>query len=100
MNRLDPDLKRLLRWSRRGALPKREPEEAHFGFASRVAASWNPARNGSLLSELKQFAWASCCVALVVITCGLIVLVRQPQAPEPAAGIPPALSFVASNLTP
>jgi hypothetical protein len=100
MNRLNADLKRLLTWSRRGALPERDPEEAPCGFASRIVASWSPAQNGSLLAELRQFAWASTCVALVVIMCGFIVLVRQPQAPEPAAGIPSALSFVASNLTP
>ena len=100
MNRLDPNLKRLMTWSRRAAPAPRESEEAPFGFATRVVASWNPARTGSLLSELKQVAWTSGCVAIVVILCGLIVLAGQAHAPEPATGIPSALSFLASNLTP
>ncbi len=100
MNRLDPSLKLLLTWSRRAAPSPPEPDEAPFGLATRVVASWNSAQPDSLLSELKQVAWASGCVALAVLLCGLVVLVRHAQTPGPATGIPSALSFVARNLSP
>jgi hypothetical protein len=97
MNRLDSHLKRLMIWAGRASRP--QPEQPPLGFSSRVVASWNPALSGSLLFELKRFAWASACVSLAVILGGAVVLATQAHAPEPATSLPSALSFLASNLT-
>lgn len=95
MNKLDPELKRLMAWADRAA--PAQTKEAPFGFASRVVAL-RPAQPSSLLIALRQIAWTSACVSLAVILGGLVVLARQVHAPEPARGIPSALSFLASNL--
>jgi hypothetical protein len=100
MNRLDSDLKRLMTWSRRAPASPPEPEEPPYGFATRVVASWHPAEPGSLLLQLRQIAWTSGCVALGIILCGIILLIGQEHAPEPATGISSALSFAATSLTP
>ena len=97
MNRLHPDLKRLIDWAKRSQ-PLEPPEVAPFGFAGRVVASRNRLRSRTLLSDLQGMALASACLSVVVILCGLIVLARQDHAPEPANSLPSALSFVASNL--
>ena len=96
MNRLDPHLKRLFTWAHRDS--PAQPEAAPFGFPSRVAALRKSAPNGSLLFELKQLAWTSVCVSLAVIVCATVVLFSQGHAPEPATGLPTALSFLVSNL--
>jgi len=96
VNRLDSDLKRLMNWARR-ALP-RQPEEAPLGFAARVVAAWTPARVPTLLLELQQLAWALAWVSAAVMLCGVVVLLSQAHAPEPAAGFSSALRFLASSL--
>jgi hypothetical protein len=95
MNKLDSELKRLMTWA--GRATPAEREEAPLGFANRIVAL-RPAQARSLLIDLKQIAWTSACVSLAVILGGLVVLARQVHAPEPARGIPSALSFLASNL--
>jgi hypothetical protein len=96
MNRLDPELKRLLRWSSRAGAPG--GDEAPFGFAQRVAAANAPKRVVDLMSELQRVAWSSACLAGVVILCGILFLVKQPQAPETASDLTSALQFLASNF--
>ena len=98
MSKLDSELKRLMSWA--GRVSPFEPGAAPFGFASRVVALWKPTQAGSVLLELKQMAWSWGCVAVVVIFCGLVVLSIESGAPEPAGGLPSALGFLASNLTP
>lgn len=96
MNRLHPDLKRLMIWSGRASPP--QPEEAPFGFAGRVVAAWTPAQAPTLFLELQRIAWASACVSAAVMLCGVLVLVSQAHAPEPAAAFSSALRFLASSL--
>jgi len=98
MSQLDPDLKRLLKWAR-AAMPSK-PEEAPFGFCGRVLASPRRPQVPSLLHELQQTAWSLTCVALVMIACGCLVLASQRSVPAPAADLPSALSYLASNLVP
>lgn len=97
MNRLDPDLKRLMNWS--GRALRGQPEEAPFGFASRVAAAWTPAQAPTLLLELQKIAWTSASVSAAVMLCGVLVLASQAHAPEPAAAFSSALRFLANSLT-
>ena len=96
MNELDPDLKRLLKWSRMGAPSM--PEEAPFGFSGRVVAARRPVQTPTLLQELQQTAWGLACASLALIVCGGLVLMNQPSAPAPAAEISAVLNFVANNL--
>jgi hypothetical protein len=98
MNRLNADLKRLLK--RAGQTSQLQSEEAPFGFASRVVAAWNPARTSTPLFELQQIAWLSVGVSTVVILCAIAILLSQPRVPESAAGLTSAIQFLASNFTP
>jgi len=96
MNELDPDLKRLLQWAR-AALPS-EPEQAPFRFSTRVLAANRQSRVPTLLQELQRTAWGLTCLALATIACGCLVLVSQRSGPAPAAELPSAVSYLASNL--
>ena len=96
MNELDPDLKRLLKWV--GAASPPEPGEAPFGFSTRVLAVNRQSRVPTLLDELQRAAWALTCIALATIACGCLVLVHQRSGPSPAAELPSAVSYLASNL--
>ncbi|HYG33774.1 MAG TPA: hypothetical protein VEC99_03260 [Clostridia bacterium] len=98
MSELDPDLKRLLKWSR-AASPSR-PNEAPYGFCARVLASRRQIHVPTMLQELQHGAWAIASVSLVLIVCGGLVLASQRSAPAPAPELPSALSFLANNLTP
>ena len=93
MNRLDPELKRLLKW----ASPVL-PEEAPFGFSGRVLASRKPPQAPTVFEELQSSAWGLSCVALVLILCGTLVFASQRSAPPAAEEVSSALSFLASNL--
>jgi len=97
MNRLHPDLKRLMAWSSRSLPP--EPDEAPLGFAGRVVAAWNSAHTPSLFAQLQRLAWSSAWASAPVILCGAVFLVSQAQVPEPVAGLASALRFLVSNFT-
>ncbi len=96
MNKLDPDLKRLLEWAREASAS--EIEAAPFGFPGRVLASRRLVQTPSLYQELQRAAWILTGASLVLILCGGIVLANQRPDPAPAAELPSALSFLASNL--
>ena len=96
MNRLNPELKRLMSWSSRA--PSAGQDLAPFGFGGRVVARKMPGRGVTFVSELQQIAWSTACVAVVVILCGVVVLASQAQTPAAAADLSSALQFLASNL--
>jgi hypothetical protein len=96
MNELDPDLKRLLGWARADSPSKRE--EAPFGFSTRVLATQRPGRVPTLLEDLQQTAWGLTCVALVTIAVGCLLLVSQRSGLAPAAELPSAVGYLASNM--
>src|SRR6516225_7745634 len=96
MSELDPDLKRLFKWVR--AASPSEPAEAPFGFSTRVLAASRQTRVPTLLEELQQSAWGLACVALATIACGCLVLLSLRAGPAPAADLPSAVSYVASNF--
>jgi len=97
MNRLHPDLKRLMAWSSRSLPP--EPDGAPFGFAGRVVAAWNPDKTPSLFTEFQRVAWSAAWVSVPVILCGVVFLAGQSQVPEPVAGLSSALRHLVSNFT-
>jgi hypothetical protein len=98
MNKLNPELKRLLERARQGSTTA--PEEAPFGFAARVVASRRRVQNTTFFQELQQTAWAITVVSLTIIILWGMVLVTQRTVAAPAPELPSALSFLASNLNP
>ena len=97
MNRLDPDLKRLMKWSR-CAPPL--PEKAPYGFAGRVVA--NSASRQMLpaflvLQRLVRFAaW----ISVAVMLCGGIFFVSQTRQPASVFDFMPAYQFAARSIAP
>ena len=99
MNRLDPALKRLLVWSGRASAPS--TEEIPPGFAGRVLDAPRPSPpDGVLRLGLHTVGWPSVCVSAAVILGGVVLLLSQGRLPEPAAGLPSGLGFLASQLLP
>jgi hypothetical protein len=96
MNKLDPGLKRLLKWAREA--PPSEPEAAPFGFSGRVLASRKAAADSTLFEGLQRMAWGLSCMALGLIVCGALVLISQRSSPSSTEQISSALSFLASTL--
>jgi hypothetical protein len=98
MNRLDPDLKRLLRRSR-PAVHER-PDAAPFGFAGRVVAGWsgkNPESKEPGLHRL--FAAVAGLACLLILGSGLF-LFQQTRTPGLASDFSSAAQFVANTLAP
>lgn len=98
MNRLDPDLKRLMKWSRRA--PESLPSEAPPGFSGRVVARREVAPSASPLSALHKLASIAAWASALVIVCGVLFLVSQARAPKLATDFSSAAQFLASNLVP
>ena len=98
MNKLDPSLNRLLKWSRTATVSAPAPEEAPFGFPGRVVASISPAQPSTLLQELQRSAWGIACASLALLICGAVVLFTQGESAAPDADISSTLNFVANNF--
>jgi hypothetical protein len=96
MNELDPQLKRLIKWSRE-ALPSKS-EETPFGFAGRVLASRRAVQAPTLFQELQRAAWGVSWASLALIICGGLALAIQRSELPPAGEFSSALGFLASNL--
>lgn len=96
MNRLDPSLKRLLKWARSAEAPP--PNEAPFGLPGRVLASIKPAQRVTLFQELQRTGWGIAWGALALLLCGIVVLLSHIASPPPEADISSALNFAANNF--
>lgn len=95
MSQLDPELKRLLKWSREAAP---QPIEAPFGFSGRVVALKKLARGPTLLQDLQGSAWGLALASVVLIVCAGLIWINQSSAPATTAEFSSALSFLASDL--
>lgn len=98
MNKLDPSLKRLLKWSRSAGSSTPASQEAPFGFTNRVLASARHPQRATLLQELQQSAWLIASASLAVLVCAGLLLISQraPAPPEPE--VSSAMNFVANSL--
>ena len=96
MNKLNPHLKRLIKWAHQASPSK--SDAAPFGFAGRVLVSRKAVQAPTLFQELQRAAWGVSWTALALIICGGLVLVIQSSAPPSAGELSSALSYLASNL--
>jgi hypothetical protein len=94
-NKLDPDLKRLLKWARETS-PR--PTELPFGFSTRVLVSRKPQRTPTLLQELQQSAWSLSLASLTLILCCGLIWISQRSAPPLTGEFSSALGFLAGNF--
>jgi hypothetical protein len=98
MNRLDPDLKRLLRLSREEA--STASTDAPFGFAGRVVAGWQEASAEPAVQGLNRlFSTVAWTAAAVVAGCGLFLL-QQAREPRLVSEFSTAAQFLAKTLAP
>jgi hypothetical protein len=96
MNKLDPELKQLLKWA--GEASPSDPEEAPFGFYTRVLASRKLENAPTLLQELQRVAWGLSWASLALMVCAGLVLISQSSSPSATEGFSSALSFLVSNF--
>jgi hypothetical protein len=97
MNRLDPDLKRLMTWSR-SAPPL--PEKAPFGFVGRVVANNASLQGLPPFLVLQKLLGFSAWISAAVILCGGIFLISQIRQPASVFDFMPAYQFVARSIAP
>ena len=97
MNRLDPDLKRLMKWSRY-APPL--PEAAPFGFAGRVVANSGSRKAVPAFLAVQKLVGFSAWISGAVILSGGIFLASQTRQPASAFDFTQAYQFVARSIAP
>ena|SRR2546425_9703907 len=97
MNRLDPDLKRLMRWARQA--PPRA-EQAPFGFASRVVANSGAQPALPAILTLQRWVGLSAWFSAAVILCGGIFFASQIRDSASVFNFAPAYQFVARSIAP
>lgn len=98
MNQLDPELKRLIRWSR--AADPSAPEEAAFGTAGRIASRW-----GATIRQAEPAWWprlqlATAGMSLLCLAAGLLFWSNQAKLSANAYDFSPAYQLVARNIAP
>jgi hypothetical protein len=97
MSALHPELKRLFRWSRH-APPT--PEQAPYGFATRVLARRAEARTRDERPEIHHWLQACAWGSIAVILCGGALLLTEIRRDRSGFNVLPAYQFVARNLAP
>ncbi len=99
MNRLDPDLKRLMIWSRH-APPPASPDDAPLGFSSRVVAGWHLESPIAPILDLQRYVAIAAWASALVILCGVLFFVNQTRAPKLAVDFTSAAQFLARYVAP
>jgi len=98
MNRLNPELKRLLRWAREApALP---PAEMPLGFSQRVATKWDRLVDRDSLGMWQRAILGSVWPATAVILLGLTILIVQRFTSNSFYGLSQAYPVVSLELVP
>jgi hypothetical protein len=98
MNRLTPELQRLITWAK--AAPEAAPPQAPPGFASRVSARWFNAPLPDLLMIWQKAVWASAWAAAAIIGLGLVLLNSQRSGANSPYDVSPAYQVVSTQLVP
>jgi hypothetical protein len=99
MNQLDPELKRLIRWSRQAEAPLETA--VPFGFATRVTGL---SRAASLEAEphwAHQLRWSVACLSLAVMAIGAVVWAGERRAAaNNVYNFVPTFQLAAHNIAP
>ncbi len=98
MNRLTPELRKLISWARNApetALPVSPP-----GFSYRVAARWCSPGIPERFLHWQKAIWASGWAAAALIGFGLVLLSSQRMATDSAYDFSPAYQVIDMKLVP
>lgn len=98
MNRLSPELQRLITWARQA--PVAQQRVISPGFASRVAAHWCAPPPLSLVGIWQKAVWGSAWAATAVIVVGLALITVQKLRTDSTYDLSPAYQVVATELVP
>jgi hypothetical protein len=98
MNRLDPQLKRLMTLARQA--PGEPPASVPAGFATRVTARWRVPESFNFLPIWQKAIWGSGWAAAAVIVCGLAMLTAQKLRANSTYDVSPAIQLVSTELVP
>jgi hypothetical protein len=98
LNRLDPALKRLMRWA--GQAPPADVPEAPFGFSTRVVARWEPGRTNVPVGGCPRAVAFSAWVSTAIILGGLGFYLQQRHRAETAYDFPSAYLVAAQSIVP
>lgn len=98
MSQLDPELRRLIQWSRAG--DSKSPAEAPFGSITRIAG-----RSLAGVSSEESNWWsrgqlATAWVSITIVAAGLIFWTTQLRRPTTAYDFAPAYQLIAQNIAP
>lgn len=98
MNQLDPELRRLIRWSRQaGPAPG---TTAPLGFATRVVALGRTAASEDEPRWAHQLRWSVASLSLLVVMIGAFVWAGERREASNAYNFVPVYQFAASSIAP
>lgn len=98
MNRLSPELKRIMQWARQAQPhPLTGPP---FGLSQRVVQAWLGAEATDPLTIWQQAVWKSAWPAAAVILIGLALLTAQRLSSRSPYDVSPAYEVVSTELVP
>ena len=98
MNRLTPELKRIIHWARQAPRPP-EPEPP-LGFSRRVVQAWLTEAAQDPLWAWQCAVWRWAWAAAAVILLGLGLLTAQRSDHSSAYDVSPAYEVVSTQLVP
>ena len=98
MNRLDPDLKRLMKWAQHA--PESASSEAPFGFSTRVVARWQPRESASLLAAWQRAVTFAGWISGLIIVAGVAFFLTQREPANTADNFVAAYQVLAKSITP
>ena len=98
MNKMSPELKKLMSWAKQA--PSDSPINAPAGFATRVVAQWDSSSGFSLVGIWQKAIWGSAWAAAAVIVLGLALITAQKRQTNSAYDLSPAYQVVSTQFIP
>jgi len=98
MSQLDPELRRLIHWSR--AANDERPEDAPFGVAGRIASRWRETAAETEPAWWLRLQLATAWLSIAILIIGGTVWVTRVNAAASAYDFAPAYQLIAQNIAP
>ncbi|HAV64511.1 MAG TPA: hypothetical protein DCY13_19350 [Verrucomicrobiales bacterium] len=100
MNQLDPELKRLIRWSR--AADADAATEAPYGMAVRIASRWRAmvVQSETEPAWWRQFQVTAAWLSVAILVIGASVWTSRLETDLGAYTLTPAYQLIAKNIAP